>query len=68
MRTNQIANEIVLEESCEVSTEYLRTINSVFLSTVRKANFDKADEVRREVNERICKFTQGMIRELLPKG
>lgn len=51
-----------------LKSQYARSVQDIFLTRVRDADFTRVEEVRELINKRIEKMTRGHIQELFPGG
>ena len=63
-----MANFLWVPRGVAIKGEFARTIQEVFQTRVRDADFSRSEDVRQLVNRRINNMTRGHIQEILPPG
>ncbi len=62
------ANFLWVPRGLALKAEYARSVQDIFHTQVRDADFSRVEEVREVINHRIEKMTRGLIKELFPRG
>ncbi len=63
-----LANFLWVPRGVAIKADFARTVQDVFQTRVRDADFSRSELVRQLVNRRISNMTRGHIQELLPQG
>ena len=63
-----LANLLWVPRGLAVKADYARSIQEIFRTRVRDADFIRVEEVRYVINHRIANITRGHITDLFPKG
>ncbi|EFX77807.1 hypothetical protein DAPPUDRAFT_53805, partial [Daphnia pulex] len=63
-----LANFVWVPRGLAVKAEYARSVQEIFQTRVRDADFTRVEEVRQVINHRIANITKGHITELFPRG
>ena len=63
----EMANFIWVPRGIALKGDFARSLQDVFQTRVRDADFSRAEEVRLLINQRIEEMTRNNIKELLPK-
>ena len=63
-----MANFLWIPRGVALKSDFARSIQDVFDSKVRDADFSRSEEVRLAANHRISNITRGHVKDLLPKG
>lgn len=66
--TMDLANFLWVPRGLALKAEYANTIEDVFDTRVRDADFTRVEDVRQLINRRIEKMTRGNIKEIFPRG
>ena len=61
-------NLIWVPRGVSLKSDYAQSVQEIFQTKVRDADFTRPEEVRQLVNRRISTFTKGHVKELLPRG
>jgi serine protease inhibitor len=63
-----LANFVWVPRGLAVKAEFARSVQEIFQTRVRDADFTRVEEVRQVINYRIENITRGHITELFPRG
>lgn len=64
----EASNFIWVPRGLAIKAEYARSIQDIFQTRVRDADFSRVEDVRHLINERVEKMTRGNIKEIFPQG
>ena len=64
----KVADRVYPSNSYDISAEFLKKCLEIFSVTIQAVDFDKAEEVRMEINKWVESQTNEKIKDLLPSG
>ncbi|KAI9552162.1 hypothetical protein GHT06_022499 [Daphnia sinensis] len=63
-----MANLLWIPRGLAIKAEYAKSVQDIFQTRVRDADFSRTEEVRQVINQRIENITRGHITDLFPRG
>lgn len=63
-----MANLLWIPRGSAIKAEYAKSVQDIFQTRVRDADFSRTEEVRQVINQRIENITRGHITDLFPRG
>lgn len=64
----EMANLLWIPRGSAIKAEYAKSVQDIFQTRVRDADFSRTEEVRQVINQRIENITRGHITDLFPRG
>lgn len=63
-----LANFLWVPRGLALKAEYAKSVQDIFDTRVRDADFTRVEDVRQIINQRIETKTRGNIKEIFPRG